>query len=36
MDYPELNTDLDSYIDKLFQAQEDEINELYDNYYRGN
>lgn len=29
-------SDIDIYIEKLIEAQEQEINELYDNYYRGN
>lgn len=35
MDYNEIN-DIDSYIERLIEAQEQEINELYDNYYQGN
>lgn len=35
MDYKEIN-DIDSYIERLIEAQEQEINELYDNYYQGN
>ena len=36
MDYPELNADVESYIEKLIEQQEQDINEMYDNYYRGN
>lgn len=32
MDYNDIN----EYIEKLIEAQEQEINELYDNYYQGN
>jgi hypothetical protein len=35
MDYNDIN-DIDSYIERLIEAQEQEINELYDNYYQGN
>lgn len=36
MDYQELNNDVESYIDKLIEQQEQEINDLYDSYYQGN
>ena len=32
MDYNDIN----EYIEKLIETQEQEINELYDNYYQGN
>lgn len=31
MDYNDIN----EYIEKLIETQEQEINELYDNYYQG-
>lgn len=36
MDYQELNNDVESYIEKLIEQHDQEINELYDSYYRGN
>jgi len=35
MEYEQIREEeLETYIEKLLQCQEDEINELYDNYYR--
>lgn len=36
MDYQELNDDVETYIEKLIEQQEQDINEMYDNYYRVN
>ena len=32
MDYNDIN----EYIEKLIEQQEQEINDMYDNYYKGN
>jgi hypothetical protein len=35
MDIIDFN-DIDTYIEKLIEAQEQEINDMYDRYYPGN
>ena len=35
MDIIDFN-DIDTYIEKLIEAQEQEINDMYDRYYQGN